>query len=90
MEKKIRKCSHLDKLVGQLKRRGFKSQVARGAGQHKPKVNVQDVALGIEEDVAVVSVFDLHKVAEQRVGSQAFHKVALFGGGVFETKQKKN
>lgn len=41
---------------------------ARSVCQEESKVNVHDVALDVDQDVAVVSVLDVQNVAEQRVG----------------------
>ena len=47
--------SHLDKLWRQLEGRALKPKVlSRRAGQDESKVNVDDVALGVQENVAIM------------------------------------
>lgn len=41
--------------------------VSRGAAQHEPKVDVHDVAVRVEHDVAVVPVLDTQQVRHHRV-----------------------
>ena len=45
---------HVDHLGRQLERRGLKVGVARGDAKDEAKVDVNDVALAVEQDVAVV------------------------------------
>ena len=47
---------HLDKLWCELERRALEAEVVpRRVGQDEAEVNVDDVALGVHQDVAVVS-----------------------------------
>ena len=48
---------------------------ARHVGEEEAEVNVEYVALFVEEDVAVVSVFDLQEVADQTRRSQRLAEV---------------
>ena len=45
--------------------------------------NVNDVSMFVHHDVAIVSVFDLQQVTDQRVGSHALDKV---GPGLWKRK----
>jgi len=42
---------------------------------HQPLTDVNDVSMFVHHDVAIVSVFDLQQVTDQRVGSHALDKV---------------
>lgn len=63
--------------MGQLERRALERDDAGGVRDHEAEVDVDDVALCVDEDVAVVSVSDLEEVADQRVGCQALQEVQL-------------
>lgn len=52
----------VDVLVGQLEGSCFKAHGAGRVGQHEAKVNVDDVALAVNEDVAVMTVLELQDV----------------------------
>jgi hypothetical protein len=54
--------------------------VAGGDPEQEAEVDVQDVAVGVDQDVAVVPVFDEEQVADQRVPGQAVCEV--FAGDV--------
>lgn len=47
--------THIHKLRGQLEGRGLKAQVSGRTGQDEAEVDVDDVAVGVQEDVPVVS-----------------------------------
>lgn len=47
--------THIHKFAGELKSGGFKAQVPGRAGQDEAKVNVDYVALRVQEDVSIVS-----------------------------------
>ena len=64
-------------LLSQFKRCRFKPDLARTILEHKSKVNVDHVALSVQQDVAVVPVFYVEDVAKQRVGSQRPDEVLL-------------
>lgn len=46
--------THIHKLAGEFEGRGFETQVTGGAGQNEAKVYVDDVALSVQQDVAIV------------------------------------
>lgn len=48
------KQTHIHKLGSQLEGRRFKTQVFGRAGQYEAKVNVDDVALRVQQDVSIV------------------------------------
>ena len=52
--------SYLHKLWRELERTGLEPQVLGRGGEYEPVVDVDEVALGVQEDVAVVTVLDLH------------------------------
>jgi hypothetical protein len=48
-----------------------------GDGQQEAEVDVNDVSLGVDEQVAIVAVLDQENVREQRVGRQTRREVLL-------------
>ncbi len=50
---------------------------SRGDGQQESEVDVYDVSLGVDEQVAVVAVLDQKNVREQRIRRQARREVLL-------------
>mmetsp|Transcript_42215 Transcript_42215/g.123609 ORF Transcript_42215/g.123609 Transcript_42215/m.123609 type:complete len:310 (+) Transcript_42215:3-932(+) len=68
---------HLDPLRGELEGGGLEAHVlARRVGEEEAKVDVDEGAVGVQQDVAVVPVLDLQQVAYDRVGRERLHKVA--------------
>ena len=64
---RARAAHQLDVLRRQLERRRLEVDVTAGrVGQQKAEVDVDDVAVGVEHDVAVVSIFHVQRVAQQR------------------------
>ena len=61
----------------QLERRALERDDARRVRDHEAKVDVDDVALGVDQDVPVVSVLHLEQVADQRVRCEALQEVQL-------------
>ena len=58
--------------MGQFERRALEAEVVpRGVGQDKSKVNVNDVALRVHQNVAVVSVMDIRM--QRQVGRRYEH-----------------
>ena len=57
----------------------LEAEVLRRAGEHEAVVDVYEMALVVEQDVAVVAVFDLEQVAGDRVAGAALDKVLLRG-----------
>lgn len=63
-------------LLVQLEGRLFKLYAfSRGVGEEEAEVNVNHVAVLVDEDVGVVSVLDLQDVADQRVSSEGVTEV---------------
>lgn len=46
--------THVHEFRGELEGRGLEAQVAGGAGQDEAEVDVDDVAVGVQQDVPVV------------------------------------
>mmetsp|Transcript_8100 Transcript_8100/g.30425 ORF Transcript_8100/g.30425 Transcript_8100/m.30425 type:complete len:296 (-) Transcript_8100:718-1605(-) len=64
-------------LVGELEGRCFKTDVAAGrVPKHEPKINMNEVALVVQKDIAVVPILDLQHVAGNGVASKAPHKIS--------------
>mmetsp|Transcript_27462 Transcript_27462/g.47406 ORF Transcript_27462/g.47406 Transcript_27462/m.47406 type:complete len:345 (+) Transcript_27462:427-1461(+) len=74
----VRATAHdLDHLLGELERSALKPEVApRRDVEDEPEVDVYDVAIFIDEDVAVVAVLDLQDEADHRVGGHGQDEVA--------------
>ncbi len=51
--------SYLHELGRELEGAGLEPQVLGRGGEYEPVVDVDEVALGVQEDVAVVTVLDL-------------------------------
>ena len=69
-------------LQREFERGSFESDISRRVGKHETKIDVDEVSVAVEEDVAVVSVFDLEEVGDEGVACERFGKVAL-GPGEF-------
>jgi hypothetical protein len=50
---------HFNILGGQFKRCRLKPDISRRVAENKPEIDMDEVSVPVEEDVAVVSVFDL-------------------------------
>ena len=65
----MHECMHASGLQGEGS--------SRGDGQQESEVDVYDVSLGVDEQVAVVAVLDQKNVREQRIRRQARREVLL-------------
>ena len=53
---------------GHLERRCLKAHIATWrVREHEPKINVDEVSVAVNKDVAIVPVFDLEKVSDDGV-----------------------
>jgi hypothetical protein len=68
---------HLQQLTGEFEGGGLKVDTPRGVGQHEAKINVNEMAHIVQQDIAVVPVLYLEQVADNAVGSHALREVAL-------------
>ena len=59
MRKLCHASIYLNKLRRELERRAFKAQILGGAGEDVAVVDVDDVALVVQQDVPVVAIFNL-------------------------------
>ena len=67
----VQAAEDVDELLRELEGRLFELQAtAREAGEEEAKVDVHDVAVGVDEDVLVVSVLDLQDVAHEGVAGK--------------------
>ena len=73
---------HFNILQREFERGSLESDISRRVGQHETKIDMDEVSVAVEEDVAVVSVFDLEEVGDEGVACEGFGKVAL-GPGEF-------
>ena len=64
---RLHPAEHLDVLERELERCSLEPDVARRVREHEPEVDVDEVPVAIEENVAVVSVLDLEEVGDDRV-----------------------
>ena len=69
--------SYLHKLWRELEGTGLEPQILGRGREYEPVVDVDEVALAVEQDVAVVPVLDLHQVGHDAVGGAALHELAL-------------
>lgn len=70
---------HLQQLARELEGRRLEVDPTGRVGQHEVKVDVHNVTLLVQQQVAVVPVLPLKQVAHHRVASHALYKVALRG-----------
>jgi hypothetical protein len=68
---------HFNILLSQLKTQGLEVQIAWAVGEEEAEVNMDHVAFRVEQDISIVTVFDLEQVAEQTVASHGAHEVLL-------------
>jgi hypothetical protein len=63
---------------GQFERRGLEPHVAaRGIAKHETKVDVNEMSITVDQDVAVMSILDLQKEGNDTVRRQRLDEVAL-------------
>ena len=67
----------VDELGRQFEGRALEAEILGRRRQDEAEIDVDDVALAVEEDVAVVPVLDLDQVADERVGGDALDEIAL-------------
>ena len=60
----VEPAEDLDVLERELERGGLEADVAGRVGEHEPEVDVDEVPVAVEEDVAVVSILDLEEVGD--------------------------
>ena len=60
-------AEHLDVLERELERRGLEADIPRRVRQHEAKVDVDQVPIAVDQDVAVVPVLDLQQVCDDGV-----------------------
>ena len=70
-------CFYLDKFWRQFKGRTFESEILWRTGQDEPVVDVDEVALVVQEDIAVVAILDLDQVRDDAVRRTGFDKLSL-------------
>ena len=58
---------HLNVFLSQFKGSRFEIKVAWRVAEHESEVYVDHVALGVQQNVAVVSVLDLENVAQETI-----------------------
>jgi hypothetical protein len=73
----VRPSQHVNHVLCELERHGLfhLDTLARRNTQQKPEVDVNQVALNVDHDVPIVTVFYLQNVADKRVRSKAVAKV---------------
>ena len=54
-------------LERELKRCGFESDVARRVGEHETEVDMDEVSVSVDQNVAVVAILDLQQVCNDGV-----------------------
>ena len=73
----VEAAEDLDVLERELEGRGLEADVAGRVGEHEAEVDVDEVPVAVEEDVAVVPVLDLQQVRHERVARERLGEVAL-------------
>jgi len=67
----------IDLLAGQFERTGLEIHVAGTGREQETEIDVDHVAVDVQQDVAVVSVFGLEYLGKQTVGHHRLQKVLL-------------
>lgn len=67
----------LDEFGRQLERAGLEAEIAGRRRQHEAEVDVYDVAVAVQQDVAVVAILDLDEIADEAVGRAALDEIFL-------------
>jgi hypothetical protein len=66
-----------DELWRHLEGRALEAEIFGRAAKDESVVDVDDVALAVEQDVAVVAVLDLDEVGDNTIGRAALDELAL-------------
>lgn len=78
----VHTTENFDVLRRQLERSGLETNITWCVAEDEPEINVDEVTLPVEEDIAIVSILDLQEKRDDGVASKGFCKVAL-GAGKF-------
>ena len=68
---------HFNILQREFERGSLEPNISRRVGKHETKIDMDEMSVAVEEDVAVVPVFDLEEVGDERVSCERLCKVAL-------------
>lgn len=68
---------HLDELGRQLKRTGLEAQITRRCRQNEAEVYVNQMAVAVQQDVAVVTILHLNEITDQTVRGTALNEIFL-------------
>jgi hypothetical protein len=71
----LRPAHQINVLARQFERRRFEVESTGRVPQHEAVVDVDQMSLLVEHDVAVVTVFDLQQVAHDGIARQAVHEL---------------
>lgn len=63
----IKSSQHLNIFWRQFKWRSFKTHISWGITQNKPKINVNQMTVAVQEDVSVVTILDLEKKCDNGI-----------------------
>lgn len=67
----------VDVFLRELERSAFEPQAAWAVANHEAKVDMYDVALIVQQNVSVVAVLDLQKIANQRVPAEVMEPASM-------------
>jgi len=65
----------LNIVSGELERGSLEIHVSRRSWQHEAKINMNDMAIYIDQDVIIVPVFDIKEILDQAVACQRLNKI---------------
>lgn len=68
---------YVDVFLSQLKRGAFKVYPSWSALKHKAKVYMNNMTFRVQENIPIVSVFDVEDVIKQAVASQTLGEILL-------------
>ena len=61
---------HINIILRQLKRRRLEAHTTRRVTQHEPEIDMNDMALVIDEYIPIMSVFELQDIGDDAVGRE--------------------
>ena len=73
----IHTAHHFNVFRRKFERSRFEANVARRIGEHESEVDMDKVALPIEQDVAVMTIFDLQEVGDEGIACEGLCKIPL-------------
>lgn len=68
---------HLDKFRRQFKRAGLKAEISWRGRQNKSEIYMDQMAIAVQQDIAIVAIFHLNEIADQAIRGTALNEIPL-------------